>query len=177
MGVVEPFSPYKLFIAVIFNQSVSQKSIVDRCCSVWGEADYISDIIDFSFTDYYEKEMGRGLKRFFISHKELVAPSSLVDFKIKSNILESEFLDASNRLVNLDPGLLNLSRVILATTKDNAHRIPLSKGIYAEITLLYKKKDFVSLPWTYPDYSTDAYKKILLDIRRIFKSQISKSKD
>ncbi|MEM5947042.1 DUF4416 family protein [Spirochaetia bacterium 38H-sp] len=175
MGVAEPFPKYKLFVAVIFNPIINFDEIIARCGELWGAIDYISEIMDFSFTDYYEEEMGRGLKRFFIAFKELVYPSLLADIKIASNNLENEFLRNGRRFVNLDPGLINLSRVILATTKDNAHRIPLRDGIYAEITLLYRKKDFLSLPWTYPDYREESYKKVLSDIRNLFKSQISQS--
>jgi hypothetical protein len=95
-----------------------------------------------------------------------------------TNKIEEEYTGAASsgaaagRKVNLDPGLLNLSRFILATTKDNSHRIPLEKGIYGELTLQFSKKDFQTLPWTYPDYTTREYRDILIRIREIFKNNL-----
>jgi hypothetical protein len=40
----------------------------------------------------------------------------------------------------------------LASTKDHAHRIYLNDGIYAEVTLAYRRGGWQAFPWTYPDY-------------------------
>ena len=79
---------------------------------------------------------------------------------------------ARRRSVNLDPGMLTLGRLMLASTKDNAQRIPLRDGIYAEITLLYRKGKFEALPWTYPDYRSAAYHDVLLNLRARYKRQL-----
>jgi hypothetical protein len=65
-----------------------------------------------------------------------------------------------------------LSRFSLATTKESAHRVPLSHGIYAEITLLYSKGGFRPLDWTYPDFRSPAYLAVLNDIRARYKAQL-----
>jgi hypothetical protein len=77
-----------------------------------------------------------------------------------------------DRLVNLDPGVLSLSRLILASTKDFSHRIPLRDGIYAEVTLRYSGGDFRNLPWTFPDYRTEDYHAILRQIRSTYREQL-----
>jgi hypothetical protein len=136
--------------------------------------DYASPVLPFTFTDYYQKEMGPVISRRFLSFRELVPPQRLADIKIKTNKLEETYIAGGGRKVNLDPGLLNLSRFILATTKDNSHRIPLSKGIYAELTLQFSRKDFRILPWTYPDYAAREYRDILIQIRDIFKADLKR---
>ncbi|MDP2953277.1 MAG: DUF4416 family protein, partial [Chloroflexota bacterium] len=52
------------------------------------------------------------------------------------------------------------------TTKDRGHRIYLSEGIYAEVTLVWKRGEgFQPEEWTYPDYRTPEYRAILGEIR------------
>ena len=49
------------------------------------------------------------------------------------------------RRVNLDVGYICLAKLVLASTKDHAHRIYLSDGIYAEITLRFHRKNISTL--------------------------------
>ena len=76
-----------------------------------------------------------------------------------------------NRKINLDPGLLSLSSLILATTKNNVHRIPLQKGIYGEVTLMYVNREYQTLPWTYADYRTPAFHEIFKEMRTLLKKK------
>ena len=77
-----------------------------------------------------------------------------------------------SRIINIDPGYLDLSKLILASTKDYKHRIYLTKGIYAEVTLFYQDKTFCPWEWTYPDYKTGEYIEIFNRIRQIYAEQI-----
>ena len=138
----------------------------------FGPIDYESQEFDFTFTDYYVPEMGSGIKRFFYSFVNLVNPDQLPDIKIRTNELEEKFATPDgNRKINLDPGLLSLSSLILATTKNNVHRIPLQKGIYGEVTLMYVNKEYQTLPWTYADYRTPAFHAIFKEMRQLLKKQ------
>ena len=74
--------------------------------------------------------------------------------------------------MNLDPGLLSLGKLILASTKDNAQRIPLRDGIYAEVTLIYREKSYRPLPWTYPDYRSPEYLEILHALREELREKL-----
>lgn len=120
-----------------------------------------SGLIPFDFTDYYAAEMGAPLLRKFVAFERLIPPDRLAPIKLATNRLEDELARtlgaAVPRPVNLDPGLLDASRLILATTKDHAHRIYLADGVYAEITLTYRKGAYVPTPWTYRDYRTEPY--------------------
>ena len=175
MGHITVFEPWKLIIGLLI-RGVGEESppdgLVNALSERFGAVDFISESLPFTYTDYYREEMGEAIIRKFISFKPLLDPSNLAAIKRQTNDIEELFAAEGKRRVNIDPGLLNLSRLILASTKDNAHRIPLSEGIFGEITLLYKQKLFTSLPWTYPDYQTCAYHEIFLKIRNIFKAQL-----
>ena len=182
MGEIKCFPLYKLITGVLTTVSSKKGEILETLTKEIGEIDYISSFLDFKYTDYYNKEMGDDIKRFFVSFKNLVEPSSLAEIKIQTNRLETQFIENGqggnvSRKVNFDPGILNLSRLILASTKDNAHRIPLNKGIYGEITLLFNKDDIKPLPWSYIDYQSREYREILFEIRNIYKSDLKKIKN
>jgi hypothetical protein len=172
MGVIADFADKKLVMPLLLSKNQDLEPVLSLLKSEFGPVDFISDILDFTFTSYYEPEMGTGIARLFLSFTNLVPPEKLAGIKIRTNEMEETFTRAGKRQVNMDPGLLDAGRFILATTKDNAHRIPLSGGIYGEITLLFVHKKFRDLPWTYPDYRTEEYKKILTEIRTIFCSQV-----
>lgn len=138
----------------------------------FGPVDYESGEIPFTFTDYYSAEMGDGIRRVFLAVAELCDPSRLAEVKRETDRIETHFAVDGRRQVNLDPGMLTLGRLILASTKDNAQRIPLRDGIYAEITLLYRRRGFVPLQWTYPDYRSPAYHRVLAEIRSRYKAQL-----
>lgn len=123
----------------------------------------------FQWTDYYDGEMGSPIWRSYIEFENLVDPSLLARIKLATNEIEEGFAVEGRRRVNLDPGLLAPGRFVLATTKDRAHRLALSDGIYAELTLIYEKKAFHALPWTYPDWASEPVRLLLAGWRkRIF---------
>ncbi|OGX43889.1 MAG: hypothetical protein A3G38_03040 [Omnitrophica WOR_2 bacterium RIFCSPLOWO2_12_FULL_51_8] len=80
--------------------------------------------------------------------------------------------EVSRRLVNIDPGYLDLAKLVLASTKDYRHRIYLERGIYVEITLFYQRKTFNPWEWTYPDYRSREYIEVFNRIREIYKKQL-----
>jgi hypothetical protein len=122
----------------------------------FGPAVAISDAFDFTETDYYAAEMGAGLKKQFWAFEKLIDPGRLAAIKLATNFWEAEYAGAAlhpePRPLNLDPGYLTLAKLVLASTKDHAHRIYLADGIYAEVTLSYRHGGWQPLDWTYPDY-------------------------
>ncbi|MFH1867672.1 MAG: DUF4416 family protein [Candidatus Omnitrophota bacterium] len=164
----------KLIIGIIASSEdifiESEKLIEER----FGAADYKSDLLDFDYTDYYQKEMGTALKRRFMSFKQLIDPADLAGIKLVTNDLEkviSGKIKAPMRPVNMDPGYITEAKLVLASTKNHCHRIYLSKGIYAEITLSYRDKSFRASDMTYQDYRSDDYREIFNHIRGIFLRQ------
>jgi hypothetical protein len=172
MGSATPFVPEKLVMGILSSRGGGEGDVESLLVEQWGAIDYRSTPFPFTFTDYYDAEMGGGIERSFVSFSRLVDPSRLARIKLQTNAIEDRFRGNGRRTVNLDPGLMALSRFSLATTKESAHRIPLEAGIYAEITLLFRRKSFQPLDWTYPDYRSERYIQLLGEIRRIYKAQL-----
>jgi hypothetical protein len=172
MGTAGSYTPEKLVIGVLSALPDGDTELRELLVEQWGVMDFCSHAIPFTFTSYYEKEMGRTIVRKFMSFERLVDPSCLARVKLTTNAIENRFREGGMRRVNLDPGLMALSRFSLATTKENAHRIPLADGIFAEITLLYSKGSFRALEWTYPDFRSAAYLAVLNEIRSRYKAQL-----
>lgn len=138
----------------------------------FGEIDFESAVFDFSQTDYYRKEFGPGLLRQFISFKKLIPAERLSKIKNLTNKIERKLSNSGRRTVNIDPGYICLSKLVLASTKDYKHRIYLGGGIYAEITLIYQGKIFVPWECTYPDYRSPEYIEVFNRIREEYASEI-----
>ncbi len=175
----KPFSPVKLICGIIASEEKFFKRAEGRLAELYGPLDLVSPSFRFNFTDYYEEQMGRNLKRKFVSFTNLISPERLGEIKIRTNALEEEIMKefkSGKRIVNLDPGYMTASALIMATAKDFAHRIPLQSGIYAHLELLFGKKDVRMLNWTYPDFKTEGYQMFLLDVRRIYLSQVQTQK-
>lgn len=165
MGKICKHESVKLIIGLIGKESLFDKVKI-KLSRKFGKIDFESKILDFTYTDYYNREMGTDLKRQFLSFNLLIAPDIIPDIKNYTNDLERKFLSSDKkRLVNIDPGYLSLSKLVLATTKDHQHRIYLGKGIFAEVTLRYRNKTFCSWDWTYPDYCTKEYISIFNHLR------------
>lgn len=144
----------------------------------FGETDLTSDVWPFDATDYYEAEMGPDLKRWFVSFNELISPERLAEIKRTTMELEARLADdclrpRDQRVVNLDPGYIALSKLVLATTKDHAHRIYIQRGIYAEVTLQFTKGTWQAWPWTYPDYAADTYHPFFMQVRQRLVEQLN----
>lgn len=162
----------KLIIGFIFKEEgILNKTrfLLER---QFGKIDFESQTLPFTHTDYYEKEFGRNLKRKFISFKKLILPQNLPKIKIITNIIEKKLSTQGSRTINIDPGYLDLAKLVLASTKDYKHRIYLNQLIYAEVTLFYENKSFRPWEWTYPDYKTPEYIAIFNQIRNIYTQQI-----
>ena len=171
MGSAEAFEAEKLVIGVLLSRPDRKPELLSRLEGAFGPADWVSPELPFTFTRYYDAEMGGPIQRFFVSCRDLVDPASLSRIKLATNAIEDELREGRLRPVNLDPGLLCLSRLVLASTKAGAHRVPLAQGIYAEIELLYEHGRFRPVEWTYPDYRTQEYLEILGHIRGLLKAQ------
>lgn len=102
--------------------------------------------------------MGPALWKYFVTLRDPLPLTSLVEVKLFVEELERKFSRKQHprprRTVNLDPGYLTSWNVVLSTVKNYAHRIYLGSGIYAEVTLVFKKHCFQPLPWTYRDYAS-----------------------
>ncbi|MFH1338671.1 MAG: DUF4416 family protein [Candidatus Omnitrophota bacterium] len=167
------FNKVKLFIGFIYSKEDFYLKAKYLLIKKFGRPDFESKTLPFIHTRYYEEEFGTGLKRKFLSFAKLIKPEKLAKIKISANKTERKLAVSGKRLVNIDPGILSLGKVILATTKDYKHRVFLSDGIYAESTLYYQDKSFRPWEWTYPDYKTPEYIQVFNYVRNLYSCQIS----
>jgi len=171
---VEP-SPVKLIMAVILAQSVSVPEVRTRIEASYGAIDLSSAMLPFDATHYYEREMGPHLHRMLWSFQTLISPEALAEIKRATNALERAFAcwdgRSRRRRVNLDPGYVDLAKLVLATTKDRQHRLYLGQGIYAEVTLRFTGGHFIPWEWTYPDYRSPEYLTFFEAVRRCYRQQ------
>ncbi len=175
MGALREPKPVKLFSGLIFKKKEILLSTQEKLVEAFGEIDFESDILPFDYTDYYEKEMGKGLKRKIISFSKLIPRNNLPDIKNKTGELEKEFSHpgTGNRTINIDPGYLSEENVVLATTKGYSHRPYLNSGIYAEMTYYYKRESYRTFDWTYPDYKLPERIEMFHHLRNLYISKIS----
>lgn len=144
----------------------------DRLQSTHGPVSRESDEFPFDQTAYYEASMGTGLRKRLWAFGPIDA-ATLPDVKRATIALEAEYAAVAGhpepRPLNLDPGYLDLGKLVLASTKDHAHRVYLRDGIFAEVTLSYQQGAFRPWPWTYADYRLDAVLAFLRAARADFK--------
>jgi len=139
---------------------------------LFGQTDRVSPEFLFDRTRYYEKEMGWPLYRRFISFTNLVRAGDIVDIKLATNALENQYRRDDRRMINIDPGYVSLERLVLLTGKNYTHRIYLSKGIYGDLTLIFKKGGFIPLQWTYRDYADPVIINYFNEIREGYKRDL-----
>jgi hypothetical protein len=169
-AVVEPV---KLICGFIYRYRDIYVKAIGELEALFGPVDMESEIFDFTHTDYYRDEMGDDLLRCFVSFEKPVSPDRLRELKISCNDIESKLLnDAGGRTINIDPGLVSLANLALASTKEFSHRLYLGSGIYGEVSLLYENKTFVPLKWSYPDYQRPEVVDFLLRVRESLKEHI-----
>ena len=158
------FSPEKEFI----------ETVIKQLQDIFGPVDWVSPELFFDRTTYYSGEMGWPLHRRFISFRELVHPGQLVQIKHKTNAIEQQYVVNGNRRINIDPGYISPERLILATGKNFTHRVYLSKGIYADLTLIFQNGSYRPLEWTYPDYADPETIGFFNDVRKRYMADLVK---
>jgi hypothetical protein len=166
MSQPHPPQPAKLVIGLFTSEKSLLEPIAEILENRFGPIDQISRWFPFDFTNYYETEMGGPLFRRLITFKPLIPQESLPEVKRFTNGIEQKYVMENRRRVNIDPGYLLLERFVLATGKNFTHRIYMSQGIYADLTLIYTKGDFQTLPWTYPDYAGEDIRGFLRMVRK-----------
>ncbi|NVM23576.1 MAG: DUF4416 family protein [Desulfobacterales bacterium] len=167
--------PAKLVVGCFTKEKDILGNVAGRLSGSFGPPDVVSPWLAFEHTDYYTPELGAPLFRRLMAFSRLIQQEALADVKLFTNELETQFSKQGKRLVNIDPGCLLAERFVLATGKNHAHRIYLGKGIYADLTLIYRKGRFRPLDWTYPDYAGEAIIGFLESVRDRYVHQVRQS--
>jgi hypothetical protein len=182
MGQPSPHTPVLLLLAAFSRHGAAIDWTRQRAVDAWGPILLESPWFDFTETHYYDATMGPGLKKVFFTFQRPFDPERLVEIKLETNRWEAEYAVlppgispkgrgepddryAEPRPLNLDPGYLTPAKLVLASTKDFAHRIYLSRGIYAEITLQYKHHLWRHHEYTFADYRRVDYQEFFTQCR------------
>lgn len=162
MDVARPAAPAAFFCAVTFGGTEGLESAALALRALLGDEAGRMAPFPFDFTRYYEREMGPGLRKTLVLYREPRDPSRLPSVKRSTCELERSLAAPDGRRrVNLDPGYLTPAKVVLATTKDFAHRLYLGDAIYGEVTLSARGGAFQPHPWTYPDFRQETVRQFL----------------
>jgi len=180
-------TPVTPLVALIFGRAELYALALGELEKLFGPCELESPTFAFDKTHYYEPELGLDLKRRFITFERLADPALLAEWKLTTNALEHRFARehgapasslastihyevgqdarATKRCVNLDPGYLTGAKLVLASTKDFAHRIYLRDGIFAEITLRFSSGQWIAHEFTFPDFKAPDYHVFLSQAR------------
>lgn len=182
MGPISPPSPVKLMVGMLSADQSLMEEAAARLAELYGPIDIVSPTMPFNWTNYYRDEMGERLLRRFVAFERLIQPDEIAAIKLATNLLEEQFAAAlaaagsgPPRPINLDPGYVSPSKLVLASTKDFAHRIYLADGIYAEVTLAYVRGRWQSHACTFPDYGSGTYDDFLTAVREALRAAQGRS--
>jgi hypothetical protein len=168
--------PVKLLASILAGEAGLLADTVRELSMRYGAPDYVSEVLSFDYTHYYTAEMGQSLVRRFVSFDALLRPEELPTIKLETNALEERFSEGGARRVNIDPGYMAKQHFILATGKGFAHRPYIGRGIYADLTLVYRKETYRPLEWTYPDYRAERTIGMLNGLRKRYMIQLKLDK-
>ena len=168
--------PVKLLIGILAADETALAAAVKAISKSFGVIDLASDVWPFTQTDYYKDELGPNALRQFVSIEKLIDPGKLAQIKHDTNSLEQQLADSLKlslpRPVNLDPGFIEPSKLILASTKNFSHRIYIGNRMFAEVTLMYEKGRWRHFEFTFPDYRQSCYQDFLSKVRTRLMEQL-----
>ena len=142
----------RLVVAAMWSESLAETDAVTACELAYGPVASKTEPYRFDHTPYYTNEMGEALSKRFIEFEASLARDSLPDLKKMAIGIEDRFLRDGARALNVDPMLVSLENVVVATSKNFPHRIYLGDGVYGDLQLIRRRTGFEGLQWTYKDY-------------------------
>jgi hypothetical protein len=169
---------YSLLVVACFSR---HREALDWACGQltpkYGQIALTSPDFSFHHTKYYDSTMGTGLSKRFLIFEPIVQADCLPEVKRTTITLENKMSQSAQypeiRPLNLDPGLIQLGKFLLASTKDQAHRVYLRDDIFAEVTLRFEGGAFEVWPWTYADYREPAVREFLAQARQLLYDRVT----
>ena len=177
MGVSGDPKPAKYLVGLLSSDIELLNRLETDLTVIFGAIDSRSETLPWNVSRFYEEEMGAGLLRRFVSFAPLDSPGNLAELKLKTQLVEDRYRRSggagNGRRVNIDPGYIEVGKLVLASTKNAKHRIYLNSGIYGETTLLYYDGSFQACPHTYPDYFWGETLSFMTSVRSVYLRQLS----
>ncbi|MCX7944489.1 MAG: DUF4416 family protein [Deltaproteobacteria bacterium] len=177
MGEIRIPSDVALIVSILYTDDLMFEAATKELYREFGKGIVLNFSAKFDFTNYYDEELGSPIFRRFWRSESLFKRELLAEVKLKTNDIESRFSIHNKRRFNLDPGFLSAENFVLATTKNYTHRIYLRAGIFADLTLIYKGREFKPLDWTYPDYASQEIRELLKSEREIYLKRLREGRN
>jgi hypothetical protein len=165
-------APVQLFAALLWADEEALRAAGRKLEGLWGPVDHAGQDHPFDVTEYYEREMGPGLKRRLVAYERLVQPEALVEAKLAANAVEAELRGAHGRRVNIDAGYLDHAKVVLASMKYAGQKIHLGRGVYADMVLRFRDGKYRPFEWTFPDFRDGRFDADLAAMRATYLAQL-----
>lgn len=181
MGQIRPPRRVLAIVAAFSRYDTALDWTRETAADAWGPVALASERFSFEHTSYYAPTMGSDLAKVFFAFEALIEPDELVPRKHRSNQWEQQYRDqhdhAESRPLNIDPGYVTEAKLVLASTKDRDHRIYLSDGMYAEVTLFFRAGRWQPRPWTYPDYRSAGYHRFFTRCRDYLRKRYREARE
>ena len=104
MGIPREPKPAKYFVALLSSDSELLTTVEKDLTNILGAVDARSEVWPWAVSNFYEKEMGAGLLRRFLSFELLAAPDHLARIKLLTQKVEDKYRDPSTRAPALAGG-------------------------------------------------------------------------
>ncbi len=166
-GSVVPVLP---FIGAIYAADFPADRLRHILETAFGPLGEPSPPAPFDLSRYYTAEMGSGLQRRFFPFSRLVDPTTLVAIKKECIGLEGKYAKENLRTINLDPGYLDLFKVVLISEKYSGRKIYLGEGMYADLTLLFENGAFKAQQRAFPDFRLPEQLDYFLGLRQRYRT-------
>lgn len=164
-----PVEATLLFASALYHKKEYFTAVKEKLSGLFGAIALEGPAMQWDNSDYYREELGWPITRTFIFFKDKIDPLILPDIKLAANKLEEDFSTNGKRDINIDPGYMTLSKVVLASTKNYSHRLYVGKGIFAELTLVHAKGSYQPQMFTYRDYAAAECIKVFENARKLLK--------
>lgn len=164
--------PGLVVLGVLASDLELARALAARFGERFGGVDLWGAPAPFDQTGYYAAEMGEGLLRFYSAMTDLVPAEGLAALKRHAWSIEQQQLEGGRRRVNLDPGILDHTKVVLASFKAGPQKLHLGEGIWADLVLYYSHGAYGPLPWTFPDLRGGDHARFFAEARQRYKERL-----
>lgn len=176
-GKKQDVVPVNLLLGILTARPQLLDETIQEIVKILGPFDFRSEWFPFTVTDYYDQELGSPIFRCFLSLKQLVEPSYIIEVKHQIALLEDRYRENGWRKINIDPGYFDFYKLVLASFKVGAFKIYLGQGVYGDMTLLYSKGKFTPFEWAFADFASGKYNDVFLTIRNLYKKKLKELRD
>jgi hypothetical protein len=136
----------------------------------FGEVALKSPAFPFDGSDYYREELGDPIERFWYCFAALCGAELLPDVRRTTGRIEASFAADGKRRVNLDPGYLDLGKLVLASLKQAPDKIYMGRGVWAHTCLRYRFGELTAPDHSFADFRDGRFNGFMLEARKLYKT-------